>query len=61
MQIKQNEELLHTCWNGYHQKSLQTISAGEGAEKKEPFYTVDGNGNIVHYGDQYGDSLKKWK
>ena len=43
-------------------KSLQTISAGEGAEKKEPFYTVGGNGNIAHYGDQYGDSFKKkWK
>ena len=26
-------------------KSLQTISAGEGAEKKEPSYTVGGNVN----------------
>ena len=24
-------------------KSLQTINAGEGAEKREPFYTVGGN------------------
>ena len=42
------------------QKSINN-KCGDGAEKKEPFYTVDGNGNIVHYGDQYGDSLKKWK
>ena len=26
-------------------KSLQTINAGEGAEKKEPSYTVSGNAN----------------
>ena len=26
-------------------KSLQTINAGDGAEKKEPSYTVDGNAN----------------
>ena len=26
-------------------KSLQTISAGEGVEKREPFYTVGGNVN----------------
>ena len=26
-------------------KSLQTINAGEGAEKREPSYTVDGNVN----------------
>jgi len=25
--------------------SLQTINAGEGAEKREPFYTVGGNAN----------------
>ena len=26
-------------------KSLQTINAGEGAEKREPSYTVGGNAN----------------
>ena len=26
-------------------KSLQTINSGEGAEKKEPSYTVGGNSN----------------
>ena len=26
--------------NGYYQKSLQTINAGESADKKEPSYTV---------------------
>ena len=38
-------------------KSLQTISAGEGVEKKEPYYTVDGNVNwCKHYRKHYGDS-----
>ena len=40
-------------------KSLQIINAGEGMEKRGPSYTIDGNGNWgVHYGDQYGGSLK---
>ena len=34
-------------------------NAGEGAEKKEPSYTVGGNINLCsHYGEQYGSSLK---
>ena len=38
-------------------RSLQTISAGEGVEKKEPYYTVGGNVNWCnHCGKQYGDS-----
>lgn len=38
-------------------KSLQTINAGEGVEKREPSYTVDGNVNWYnHYGKQDGDS-----
>ena len=38
-------------------QNLQTISAGEGVEKKEPYYTVDGNVNWCnHCGKQYGDS-----
>ena len=38
-------------------KSLQTINAGEGAEKREPSYTVSGNVNWYnHYGEQYGGS-----
>ena len=40
-------------------KSLQTINAGEGVEKRECFCTVNGNVNwFSHYGRQYGDSLK---
>ena len=36
-----------------------TDNAGEGAEKKEPSYTVGGNANwYSHYGEQCGDSLK---
>ena len=43
-------------------KSLQTIDAGEGVEKREPSYTVGGNANYYsHYGEQCGDSLKNWK
>ena len=38
-------------------KSLQTISAREGVEKKEPSYTVGGIVNWCnHCGKQYGDS-----
>ena len=41
-------------------KSLQTMKAGEGVEKKEPSYTVGGNVNwCSHYGKQYGVFLKK--
>ena len=40
-------------------KSLQTVNAGEGVEKKEPSYTVGGNVNWYnHHGEQYGGSLK---
>jgi len=39
-------------------KSLQTVNAGEGAEKKEPSYIVGGQANqYSHYVEQYGDSL----
>ena len=32
-------------------KSLQTINAGEGVEKREPSYMVGGNANLYnHYG-----------
>ena len=49
----------HTGQNGYHQKILQTINAGEGVEKREPSYTVSGNANwYSHYREQYGESLK---
>ena len=40
-------------------KNLQIINAGEGVEKREPFYTVGGSVNwCSHYGEQYGGSLK---
>ena len=40
-------------------KTLQTINAGEGVEKREPSCTVGGNINwFSHYGRWYGDSLK---
>ena len=40
-------------------KSLQTINAEKGAEKREHFHTVDANVNrCSHFREQYGDSLK---
>ena len=40
-------------------KSLQTINAGEGVEKREHPWTVGENGNwYSHYGRWHGDSLK---
>ena len=40
-------------------KNLQTINAGEGVEKREPFCTVSGNINwYSHYGEQYRGSSK---
>ena len=40
-------------------KSLQTINAGDGVEKREHSCTVGGNVNwYSHYGRRYGDSLK---
>ena len=41
-------------------KNLQTINTGEGVEKRELSYTVDGSVNWnSHYGEQYGGSLTK--
>ena len=43
------------------EKSINN-NAGEGVEKREPSYTVDGNENwYSHYGEQCGDSFKKKK
>ena len=49
----------HTNQNGHHKKSLQTINAGEGVEKKHSCI-VGGNVNwYSHYGRWYGDYFKK--
>ena len=42
-------------------QNLQAINAGKGVEKREPSYTVGGNANYNHDGEQCGDSLKNWK
>ena len=43
-------------------KSLQTINAGEGVEKREPSNSIRENANwYSHYGEQCGDSFKNWK
>ena len=37
----------------------RSTNAGEGAEKREPFYIVDGNVNWYnHYGKQYGNTTE---
>ena len=39
-------------------KSLQTVNAGEGVEKREPSYAVGRNISWCnHYGKHYADSL----
>ena len=49
-----NEVSPHISQNGHHQ-SLQTINAGEGMEKREPFYTINESVNrCSHYEEQYG-------
>ena len=46
-----------TGQNGHHQKVCKQISAGEGVEKREPYYTVGGNVTwCKHCGKQDGDS-----
>ena len=43
-------------------KRVQITNAGEGVEKREPSYTVDGDVSwCSHYGKLYGDSSKKLK
>ena len=40
-----NQTSPHTGQNGHHQKSLQTVNAREGVEKREHFCPVGGNVN----------------
>ena len=57
MQIKTTMRYHLTKWPSL--KSVQITNAGEGVEKREPSYTVGGNVNwYIHYGKQYGGSLK---
>ena len=39
-------------------KSLQAIDAGEGVEKREPFFTVGGKVNLHSHYEQYVGSLR---
>ena len=60
MQIKLWGDIIWYWSEWPSSKSLQTINAGEGVEKREQSCTVGGNVNwYSHYGTQYGDSLKK--
>ena len=50
--------IISHCSKWPSSKSLWTINAGEGVEKREPSYTVGGNVNWhSQYGEQYGGSL----
>ena len=59
MQIKTTMRY-HLIWSEWpSSKSLQTINAGEGVEKRESSYTVGGNvTGYSHYERQFGVSLK---
>ena len=62
-QIKTTMSITSPCQSDHRQKkkkkNLQTINAGEGTEKSEPFYTVGGDVNCYSsYGKQYGGSFK---
>ena len=60
MQIKTTMRSSHQSeWPS--SKSLQTINAGQGVEKRERCRTVGENVNYSHYGRQYGDSLKEYE
>ena len=59
MQIKTTMSITSHQSNWPSSKSLQTINAEEGVEKREYSCTVGGNINwYSHYGRWYGDSLK---
>ena len=55
-----HSEVIISHWSEWpSSKSLQTINAGEGVEKREPSCTVGGNVILYnHYGKQYEVSLK---
>ena len=60
MQIKTTMRSSHQSeWPS--SKSVQTINAGQGVEKRDCCRTVGGNVNYSHYGRQYGDSLKEYE
>ena len=59
MQIKTTQDITSHWWEWPSSKSLQTINAGEGVQKRECSCTVGGNVNWYSHGRWYGDSLKK--
>ena len=62
MQIKTTMSYHFTVVRIAITKSLQTINAEEGLPKRKLSYRVGGNVNwYIHYGEQYGGSLKVTK
>ena len=59
MEIKTTMSYYFTLVRKFTIKKSRRIHAGESVEKRKPSYTVGGNANeYIHYGEQYGDSLK---
>ena len=62
MQIKTTMRYRVTPFRMVIIKSLQTINAGEGVEKRELSCTVGGDVNwYIHFGKWHGNSLKNWE
>ena len=60
MQIKSTVMYHLTLVRWPPSKSLQTIKAGQGVDKRKPSYTVGGNANwYSHCGEQRGDSFSR--
>ena len=58
---KSNEVSPHISSEWPSSKSVQTINAGQGIEKREPYTTVGNVNWYNHFRKQYGGSLKKLK
>ena len=62
MQIKTTWAITSHVSEWLSSKNPRTTNAGEGMERRESSYTVDGNVNCYsHYGEQYGGSLRNEK
>ena len=62
MQIKTKLSIIshHSEWPSSKSLPKKKKNAGEGAEKREPSFTVGGNANWDSHWRQCGDFLKNW-
>ena len=55
----ENDKCFNFCLQKYTLPNPQTITAGEGVERREPSYTAGGDVKwYSHYREHYGGSLK---